>query len=92
MCFDLEFGYIIKIFFLKYWLCDGYVSFKNVYMRYYLGGLVVFKNLIFEIQFRNKLGIVGWMGDGKLFIILVFLCMFEVEGEIFIDGVCIIGV
>ena len=85
-------GYTIKTLPPKHWPCDGHVSFKNVYMRYYPGGPVVLKNLTFEIQPRNKLGIVGRTGDGKSSIISALLRMPEAEGEIFIDGVCITGV
>ena len=89
---DSEPGYTIKTLPPKHWPCDGHVSFKNVYMRYYPGGPVVLKNLTFEIQPRNKLGIVGRTGDGKSSIISALLRMPEAEGEIFIDGVCITGV
>lgn len=85
-------GYTIKTLPPKHWPCDGHVSFKNVYMRYYPGGPVVLKNLTFEIQPRNKLGIVGRTGDGKSSFISALLRMPEAEGEIFIDGVCITGV
>ena len=85
-------GYTIKTLPPKHWPCDGHVSFKNVYMRYYPGGPVVLKNLTFEIQPRNKLGIVGRTGDGKSSIISALLRMPEAEGEIFIDGVCITDV
>ena len=85
-------GYTIKTLPPKHWPCDGHVSFKNVYMRYYPGGPVVLKNLTFEIQPRNKLGIIGRTGDGKSSIISALLRMPEAEGEIFIDGVCITGV
>lgn len=50
------------------------------------------KNLSVEIEGKIKFGIVGWIGDGKLFIVVVLLCMFEVEGEIFIDDVCIMSI
>ena len=89
---DSEPGYTIKTLPPKHWPCDGHVSFKNVYMRYYPGGPVVLKNLTFEIQPRNKLGIVGRTGDGKSSFISALLRMPEAEGEIFIDGVCITGV
>ena len=89
---DSEPGYTIKTLPPKHWPYDGHVSFKNVYMRYYPGGPVVLKNLTFEIQPRNKLGIVGRTGDGKSSIISALLRMPEAEGEIFIDGVCITGV
>ena len=89
---DSEPGYTIKTLPPKHWPCDGHVSFKNVYMRYYPGGPVVLKNLTFEIQPRNKLGIVGRTGDGKSSIISALVRMPEAEGEIFIDGVCITGV
>ena len=89
---DSEPGYTIKTLPPKHWPCDGHVSFKNVYMRYYPGGPVVLKNLTFEIQPRNKLGIIGRTGDGKSSIISALLRMPEPQGEIFIDGVCITGV
>ena len=85
-------GYTIKTLPPKHWPCDGHVSFKNVYMRYYPGGPVVLKNLTFEIQPRNKLGIIGRTGDGKSSIISALLRMPEAQGEIFIDGLCITGV
>jgi len=44
---------------------DGYVSFKDVALRYYTRGPQVLKNLRFEIQSKTKLGIVGRTGDGS---------------------------
>lgn len=48
---------------------------------------MVFKKIIMYIEGYFKVGVVGRIGFGKLSIVFVFLCMFEVEGLIIVDGV-----
>ena len=84
---DTEPGYSNKTLPPINWPHSGHVSFRNVVLRYYLGGPQVLKNLSFEIQGKTKLGIVGRTGDGKSSIVAALLRMPEAEGEIFIDGV-----
>ena len=86
---DSEPGYNIETLPPINWPCNGHVSFRNVFLRYYPGGPQVLKNLSFEIQGKTKLGIVGRTGDGKSSIVAALLRMPEAEGEIFIDGVSI---
>ena len=84
---DSEPGYKINTLPPNNWPKDGYVSFKDVALRYYTGGPQVLKNLSFEIQGKTKLGIVGRTGDGKSSLVAALLRMPEAEGEIYIDNV-----
>ena len=85
-------GYTIKTLPPIGWPRNGHVSLKNVVMRYYPSGPQVLKNLTFEIQAKSKLGIVGRTEDGKSSIEAALLRMPEVEGDIFIDDVCITSI
>lgn len=82
-------GYEIKALPPENWPSAGHVSFRDVSLRYYPGGPKVLKNLSFEIQEKQKLGIVGRTGDGKSSIVAALLRMPEADGEIVIDGVSI---
>ena len=84
---DPEPGYDIKTSPRDDWPRDGSVSFKNVSLRYYLGGPEVLKNLSFDIEGKSKVGIVGRTGDGKSSIISALLRMPEADGDVLIDGV-----
>ncbi|XP_078359418.1 ATP-binding cassette sub-family C member 4-like [Oculina patagonica] len=84
---DTEPGYTITAPQMKNWPRDGHIRFKNVVLRYYSGGPQVLKNLSFEIQGKERIGIVGRTGDGKSSIVAALLRMPEAEGEILIDDV-----
>jgi len=86
---DTESGYKIKTLPPENWPSAGHVSFRDVSLRYYPGGPTVLKNLSFEIQGKQKLGIVGRTGDGKSSIVAALLRMPEADGEIVIDGVSV---
>lgn len=53
----------------------------------------VFRYINVMINGGEKVGIVGWMGVGKLFLILGLFWINEfVEGEIIIDGINIVKI
>lgn len=89
VCFEieLEFGYIIEMLFLFFWLKDGKISFECVLFSYSSEGLWVLKDILFIVNFGEKFGIVGWFGFGKIFIVNVFFWMLECGGKIMVDGV-----
>lgn len=66
---------------------QGKISFRNVSAKYeFQSGGNVFTNLSFEIQPREKIGIVGRTGSGKTSLIkLLWRCLDYYKGEIRID-------
>lgn len=70
------------------WPAKGKVSFNQVFLRYRPTTDQVLKNLSFDIQPGNKVGIVGRTGAGKSTIALTLSRILELEGgSIEIDGV-----
>ncbi|XP_050078062.1 ATP-binding cassette sub-family C member 4-like [Anopheles maculipalpis] len=69
------------------WPEEGRIDFKNVTYRYYEGATAVLRDLTFEIQPREKVGIVGRTGAGKSSLIGALFRLAQVEGEILLDGI-----
>ncbi|KAG8186529.1 hypothetical protein JTE90_023957 [Oedothorax gibbosus] len=71
----------------KNWPSRGYITYKNVSLKYSPNEPPVLKNLNFEIYPEEKIGIVGRTGAGKSSMIATLFRMTEPEGEVKIDGV-----
>ncbi|CAG9853670.1 unnamed protein product [Phyllotreta striolata] len=70
------------------WPTSGTVSFKNYSVRYREGLDLVLRNVDFEINGGEKVGIVGRTGAGKSSLTLALFRIIEAaQGNIFIDGV-----
>eukprot|EP00008_Paramoeba_atlantica_P002387 CAMPEP_0201503048 /NCGR_PEP_ID=MMETSP0151_2-20130828/84456_1 /ASSEMBLY_ACC=CAM_ASM_000257 /TAXON_ID=200890 /ORGANISM="Paramoeba atlantica, Strain 621/1 / CCAP 1560/9" /LENGTH=244 /DNA_ID=CAMNT_0047896677 /DNA_START=990 /DNA_END=1725 /DNA_ORIENTATION=- len=70
------------------WPSTGSVSFSNVAMKYQPSGPHVLKNVSFQIEPGESIGIVGRTGAGKSSLFVSLLRIFEIcEGKITIDDV-----
>ncbi|KAJ3317962.1 Multidrug resistance-associated protein 1 [Boothiomyces sp. JEL0866] len=70
------------------WPENGHIQVRNLQFRYLPNLPLVLKDLSFDIQPGQKVGIVGRTGAGKSTIITTILRLVEFEsGNIFIDGV-----
>ncbi|XP_033226561.1 probable multidrug resistance-associated protein lethal(2)03659 [Belonocnema kinseyi] len=69
------------------WPTEGCVEYKNVCLRYNIGGELAIKNVSFIVKPKEKAGIVGKTGAGKSSLIAALFRLANIEGEIYIDGV-----
>ncbi|KAJ8938370.1 hypothetical protein NQ318_022868 [Aromia moschata] len=69
------------------WISAGKIIFKNVYLSYSPEEAPVLKDLSFEIQAGEKVGIVGRTGAGKSSLISSLFRLVPLEGTILIDDV-----
>ncbi|XP_056644078.1 ATP-binding cassette sub-family C member 4-like [Diorhabda sublineata] len=69
------------------WPDSGKIKFEKTSLRYSPDGDFVLKNLNFEIQPGEKIGIVGRTGAGKSSLIQALFRLAYIEGNIFIDSV-----
>lgn len=69
------------------WPSQGCIVFKEVYYRYYAEAEPVLRGLTFDIQPKEKIGVVGRTGAGKSSLIGALYRLGCVTGEIIIDGI-----
>eukprot|EP00474_Spongospora_subterranea_P010231 CRZ10689.1 hypothetical protein [Spongospora subterranea] len=70
------------------WPQSGFVTFKDVVLRYTRYGVAVLKQVNFVVKPREKIGIVGRTGSGKSTLLIALLRIVEpCGGRILIDGV-----
>ncbi len=72
---------------LAEWPQAGHIKFENLSFSYAKDLPQVLNNLSFEIQPREKIGVVGRTGAGKSSIIQALFRMAEPSGSIFIDNI-----
>lgn len=72
---------------LEDWPKQGQVQYKDVSLSYPNSNEYVLKKINFVAKPKEKIGIVGRTGAGKSSIISTLFRLYEVEGEISIDGV-----
>lgn len=70
----------------KEWPQNGAIRFDELTMRYTETSTCVLRGLSFDIQSREKIGIVGRTGAGKSSIIQALFRLAHNEGHVFIDG------
>lgn len=71
----------------KDWPEAGAIKFDDLSLKYAENEPCVLKNLTFEVQSSEKVGIVGRTGAGKSSIIMALFRLAVNEGKILIDGV-----
>lgn len=71
----------------KDWATKGVIKFKNLSLKYSSDANVVLHNLNFEVDEREKIGIIGRTGSGKSSITQALFQLALTDGTIEIDGV-----
>ena len=71
------------------WPREGGLRFENMSLRYYDGGPQVLKNLTFQVNPREKIGVAGRTGAGKSSIVSALFRMPEPTGNIYVDGMAV---
>ena len=69
------------------WPHSGAIQFKNVSVRHYEDGPNILKNLSFEVNASEKIGIAGRTGAGKSSLVAALMRMAETDGEIIVDNI-----
>lgn len=70
------------------WPSEGRISFQNLNLRYRPETELVLNNLSFEIEPKQKIGVVGRTGAGKSTVCLALCRIVEADsGDIVIDGI-----
>ena len=69
------------------WPHSGSIQFKNVSVRHYEDGPNILKNLSFEVNASEKIGIAGRTGAGKSSLVAALMRMAETDGEIIVDNI-----
>jgi ATP-binding cassette subfamily C (CFTR/MRP) protein 4 len=59
------------------WPSEGRIEFENVFMKYSKEGKEVLQSVSFSVNSREKVGIVGRTGAGKVFFFISFSNIFE---------------
>ncbi|XP_031639018.1 multidrug resistance-associated protein 4-like [Contarinia nasturtii] len=71
----------------KDWPSHGNIQFKSLSLRYAEKSTRVLRNLTFQIDAKQKIGVVGRTGAGKSSLIQSLFRLAQNEGQILIDGV-----
>ena len=71
------------------WPTEGRLELSDVRLTYYKGGPEVLRGVSFEVNAREKIGIVGRTGAGKSSLLAALFRMPEPDGGIYIDNVYI---
>lgn len=69
------------------WPHSGAIQFKNVSVRHYEDGPNILKNLSFEVNASEKIGIAGRTGAGKSSLVAALMRMAETDGDIIVDNI-----
>jgi ABC-type multidrug transport system fused ATPase/permease subunit len=71
----------------KDWPVAGKIEFKNVSLRYYENGPKALKDISFQINPSEKIGVAGRTGAGKSSLVAALMRIGETEGDIIVDNV-----
>nr|CAD7430331.1 unnamed protein product [Timema monikensis] len=71
----------------KEWPQNGTIKFQNLFLKYNKDEGPVLNNLNFQIESKQKVGIVGRTGAGKSSLISALFRLAPLEGKIWIDGI-----
>ena len=70
----------------KDWPESGKIEFKNVSLRYYENGPKALKDISFQINPCEKIGVAGRTGAGKSSLVAALMRIGETEGDIIVDN------
>lgn len=71
----------------KSWPEEGHIKFNNLCLRYSQDDPYVLDNINFDVEPKEKVGVVGRTGAGKSSLIVALFRLANTEGEILIDDV-----
>ena len=84
---DVEPGYLQESRPSENWPEEGKISFEGVSQVYYEGGPTVLRDITFNVDSRQKIGIAGRTGAGKSSLVAALMRMPQPKGRIVIDGI-----
>ncbi|CAB3981098.1 multidrug resistance-associated 9 isoform X1, partial [Paramuricea clavata] len=70
----------------KEWPEFGRIEFKNVSLQYYENGFKALKDISFQINPSEKIGVAGRTGAGKSSLVAALMRIGETEGDIIVDN------
>ena len=84
---DVEQSYLQESRPPENWPQEGKMSFEGVSQVYYEGGPTVLRDVTFNVDSRQKVGIAGRTGAGKSSLLAALMRMPQPKGRIIIDGI-----
>lgn len=76
---------------MELWLIKGILILCNLFLLYLKGVLLILNRINLCIIDKEKVGVVGCIGVGKLLLVVVLFRILELEGEVRICRVLLLG-
>ena len=84
---DAEPGYKVHRLPPEHWPHKGNITFQDVSLKYYPGGLQVLKRINLNIKGGTKIGVAGRTGAGKSSFVAALMRMPDSDGDILVDDI-----